>query len=89
MLAQRCCPPPLARTRLAELATRRVATPAQEIKADVVLADAGMLKELKPDARHLRALMPNVKKGTAGEVSCASLTPPCAGPCICRSTRPV
>jgi len=38
-----------------------------EIKADVVLADAGMLKELKPDARHLRALMPNVKKGTAGE----------------------
>jgi len=38
-----------------------------EIKADIVLADAGILKELKPDARHLRALMPNVKKGTAGE----------------------
>lgn len=37
------------------------------IKADVVLASAELAKELKPDARYLRQLMPTPRKGTVSD----------------------
>jgi ribosomal protein L1 len=56
------------------------------LKADVVLASTDMAKELKPDARYLRQLMPTPRKGTVSDDVAALVRSHLQGmPCVGQS----